>query len=135
MLTFDYGYELDQLRDTDTETLVAYHRHQWNDDVYRRVGEQDLTSHLDVDSFLRIGREVGLEPAGVTSQRDYLRGLGFAEEADRWASRQTSPGRQWQARFDMGELVSLGGLGRLKVIAQTKGNISYRALNACAKAL
>ena len=39
LLTFDYGYSSGDARDADAETLVAYHRHQWNDDIYRRVGE------------------------------------------------------------------------------------------------
>jgi SAM-dependent MidA family methyltransferase len=120
VLTIDYGFESGEALGSSGETLVAYHRHQWNDDVYRRVGEQDLTSHLDVAALLDIGRKVGLMPVGVTTQREFLLGLGFADEAERLAALERTPGRQWQARFAVAELIDPRGLGRLKVITQLK---------------
>lgn len=124
VLTIDYGYEASDPRYPDGETLLAYYRHQWSNDVYLRVGEQDLTSHLDVDGFLRAGAQFGLAPARVTNQRDFLRRLGFDEDARQWAERESTPGRQWQSRFAMAELIDPRGLGRLKVVAQTKGDVS-----------
>jgi SAM-dependent MidA family methyltransferase len=120
VLTIDYGYESDEAPGSSGETLVGYYRHQWTDDVYRRVGDQDLTSHLDVAAFLRIGQKVGLMPVKVATQREFLLGLGFAKAAERWAARQRSPGHQWQARFALTELIDPRGLGRLKVITQLK---------------
>src|SRR5262249_7452852 len=120
VLTIDYGYDSGETSSSRGETLVGYYRHQWNDDVYRRVGEQDLTGHLDVAAFLNLGEKFGLTPVGVTTQREFLLSLGFAEEAGRLAALERNPGRQWQARFAMAELVDPRGLGRLKVISQFK---------------
>jgi SAM-dependent MidA family methyltransferase len=120
VLTIDYGYELGEAPGSSGETLVGYYRHQWNDDVYRRVGEQDLTSHVDVAAFLELGQKVGLAPVQVTTQREFLLRLGFTDEATRRAAREPTPGRQWQARFAMAELIDPQGLGRLKVITQEK---------------
>ncbi len=126
VLTIDYGYGLDDDAAPPGETLLAYHRHYWTDDLYRRIGEQDLTSHVDFGAFQRLGREVGLEPAGALSQRAFLLGLGLAADAETWAAREPTPGRQWQARFALAELVRADGLGRLGVVALQKGLPTYR---------
>jgi SAM-dependent MidA family methyltransferase len=117
VLTIDYGFLMD---DTPGETLLAYYRHQWNDQIYERVGEQDLTSHLDLTYFLKQGEIVGLEPVSVTTQREFLLGRGFVAEAEHWAAREPTAGRKWQARFAMAELIDPRGLGRLKVVTQRK---------------
>ncbi|HLZ09021.1 MAG TPA: SAM-dependent methyltransferase, partial [Chloroflexota bacterium] len=111
VLTIDYGYG-DNLHGQvrPGESLVAYHRQQWTADLYRRIGEQDLTSHVDFRLFLRLGRRYGLEPAGSVSQRDFLLGSGLARFAEKWAHREPSPGKQWQARFAMTNLVRADGL-------------------------
>lgn len=127
ILTIDYGYGVadGRLGGPPGETLVAYHRHNWNDDVYRRVGRQDLTSHLDFAALFRLGRHFGLEPAGALTQRDFLLSRGLADETERWAVLQTTPGRQWQTRFASADLIRPDGLGRLKVAAQRKGAVEY----------
>jgi SAM-dependent MidA family methyltransferase len=121
VLTIDYGYETADLFQRTEGTLVAYHRHQWNDDVLRRVGEQDLTSHVDFGAMVRIGRRYGFEPAFLTTQRDFLLRLGLADGVDHWIARESTPGQRWQARFALAELVRPDGLGRLKVLAQQRG--------------
>jgi SAM-dependent MidA family methyltransferase len=85
VLTIDYGYGDDE-RDLGTpgDSLVAYHRHQWTEDIFRRVGKQDLTSHVDFRAVLRLGRRSGLEPAGAVSQREFLLGRGLASDAEDW---------------------------------------------------
>src|SRR5206468_3949919 len=67
VLTIDYGYTRNDAAGPEGETLLAYHRHQWNDEIFLRVGEQDLTCHLDVDAFFQAGLDVGLSPAGQTT--------------------------------------------------------------------
>jgi SAM-dependent MidA family methyltransferase len=122
VLTIDYGDVMGEV-DRSGDGVLAYHRHQWTDDVYARVGEQDLTCKVDFGALLRIGRKYGLEPAGITTQREFLLRLGLAREAERWANREASPGKQWEARFALAELVRPDGLGRLKVVAQRRGPV------------
>jgi SAM-dependent MidA family methyltransferase len=117
VLTIDYGYLADN---APGETLLAYYRHQWSAEIFERVGEQDLTSHLDLTYFLEHGKAFGLQPVSVATQRDFLLGLGLAVEAERWAGREPTIGRQWQARFAMAELIDQGRLGRLKVARQKR---------------
>lgn len=122
VLTLDYGSTTadgDAAERADG-TLLAYHRHQWSDDIFRRVGQQDLTSHVDFGAMVRLGRRVGLEPVFLTTQRDFLLRLGLADETERWISREATAGRRWQARWALAELIRSAGLGRLKVLVQQR---------------
>lgn len=121
MLTIDYGDETADRFQKLNGTLLAYYRHQWTDDVLRRVGEQDLTSHVDFGALLRVGRRYGLEPVFLTNQRDFLLRLGLVDESERLIAREPTVGRRWQARFALAELVRPDGLGRLKVLVQRRG--------------
>lgn len=123
VLSIDYGYETSELFDPRHAggTLLAYFRHQWNEDLLERVGEQDLTSHVDFGALIRIGRSVGLEPCFLTTQRDFLLRLGLSEEVERWVAREPTAGKRWQARLSLSELIRPDGLGRLKVLAQARG--------------
>lgn len=123
VLTIDYGYLADEAYDPHrvAGTLLAYHRHRWSDDLYRRIGQQDLTCHVDFGALVRLGRRFGLEPVLLTTQREFLLGLGLAAEAERWLSRESTAAGRWQARFQLAELVSSNGLGRLRVLLQQRG--------------
>jgi SAM-dependent MidA family methyltransferase len=57
-------------------TLRCYWRHTRNRDPYRRVGEQDITSHVDLTAVTRACDAVGLNLLGATRQTRLLRRLG-----------------------------------------------------------
>ncbi|TKR29370.1 class I SAM-dependent methyltransferase [Luteimonas gilva] len=80
-------------------TLRAFHRHQLADDVYARVGLQDLTASVDFTALAEAGTSAGFEFAGYCSQASFLIGNGLdrrlaeheeraADEAARYALRQ-----------------------------------------------
>jgi len=123
MLSIDYGYETAEFfeRHHAAGTLMAYYRHQWNEDLLERVGEQDLTSHVDFGALARLGRQAGLAPCFLTTQRDFLLELGLSDDVERWISREPTSGKRWQARLGLSELIRPDGLGRLKVLAQERG--------------
>jgi SAM-dependent MidA family methyltransferase len=126
VLSIDYGYGDDPADEsTPGDSVVGYHRHQWTEEIYRRIGEQDLTSHTDFRALLRLGQRKGLVPAGSLSQRDFLLDRGLATAAEKWANRERTPGKRWQSRFAAAELVNAAGLGKLRVVAQQKGVGSY----------
>ncbi len=101
MLFMDYGhpraeYYAPQRSDG---TLRAFHRHQLVDDVYARVGLQDLTASVDFTALAEAGTNAGFEFAGYCSQASFLIGNGLdrrlaehearaAGEATRYALRQ-----------------------------------------------
>ena len=82
VLTIDYGFMADDLYGPHRPegTLLGYHRHQVSENPYERIGEQDLTSHVNFTGLIRKGEEVGLHFAGLVPQYRFLIGLGFIEE-------------------------------------------------------
>ncbi len=81
-LTIDYGYPSQELYAPHrrTGTLMCYHRHQADDNPYERVGEKDITAHVDFTALQKAGQEVGLQTLWFGEQYRFLLGLGFFEE-------------------------------------------------------
>ena len=100
VLTIDYGYPSEELYAPHRRegTLLCYARHRISEDPYERVGDQDITSHVNFTSLIRKGEEVGLRFTGLVPQYRFLIGLGFLKEMeslgekrseDRWAQIET----------------------------------------------
>ncbi len=79
VFTIDYGHTARDLYAPTRKagTLLCYHRHTVSDTPYLRVGEQDMTAHVDFTSLALAGRETGLEVTGFTNQLHFLLGLGI----------------------------------------------------------
>ena len=76
LLTIDYGDAWPALYDRRPGgTLRAYCRHQrfTGLEVYRRVGQQDLTADVNFSDLRRWGEEVGWSTASYGTQADFLR--------------------------------------------------------------
>ena len=82
VLTIDYGYPVKELYalHRSAGTLMCYHRHQADDNPYDRIGEKDITAHIDFTALQKAGSEVGLETLCFSEQYRFLLGLGFFEE-------------------------------------------------------
>jgi SAM-dependent MidA family methyltransferase len=81
LLLVDYGYAAGELYSARrvSGTLLAYVRHRAHDDPFRNVGRQDLTAHVDVTAVERAAERAGLQRLGVTTQAEFLVGLGIGE--------------------------------------------------------
>ncbi|MCK4739829.1 MAG: SAM-dependent methyltransferase [Deltaproteobacteria bacterium] len=81
VLTIDYGSSADKLYSPGRiGTLLCHYKHKTNQEFYKRIGEQDITAHVDFTSLASGGKTSGLTPLGFTSQRAFLLGLGITEE-------------------------------------------------------
>jgi SAM-dependent MidA family methyltransferase len=82
VLTIDYGYPEEELYSPRRSkgTFLCYHQHKTNEEPYARVGDQDMTAHVDFTSLKRCGEEVGLRSLGFTDQGHFLMGLGISEK-------------------------------------------------------
>jgi SAM-dependent MidA family methyltransferase len=82
VLTIDYGYTAREYynEDRDRGTLVCYYRHHFGDDPFCKVGEQDITAHVNFSSLKMWGEQLGLQTAGFTSQGAFLISLGIEGE-------------------------------------------------------
>ncbi|MCW5746380.1 MAG: SAM-dependent methyltransferase [Alphaproteobacteria bacterium] len=75
-LIIDYGSD----DTTHGDTLQAVYRHA-KLGVFDRIGDSDLTAHVDFGGLARAAREAGAATDGPTGQGDFLRALGIAIRA------------------------------------------------------
>ncbi|NLA68564.1 MAG: class I SAM-dependent methyltransferase [Gammaproteobacteria bacterium] len=81
MLFIDYGYPRREYyaADRDGGTLRAFHRHHVVDDVFARVGLQDITASVDFTALAEAGTGSGFDFAGYCSQAAFLIGNGLEQ--------------------------------------------------------
>ena len=79
VVTIDYGHTSRDYfsRERRNGTLMGYHRHTASTNPYARVGEQDLTAHVNFSSLARAGERAGLTTAGLTNLTHFLMSLGI----------------------------------------------------------
>ena len=107
VLTIDYGYTAEEYYSPKRRrgTLLCYYRHTYSEDPYVRVGLQDITAHVDFTSLINAGREAGLEPVKLTTQREFLLEQGIQE--------------RFKGRAVM-SLLDPQGMGGFKVLVQRR---------------
>ncbi len=81
VMTIDYGHTAQDLYGPERRdgTFLCYFRQQANDDPFIRIGEQDMTAHVDFSSLASVGETQGLHVTGFTNQMSFLMGLGAEE--------------------------------------------------------
>ncbi|MEW6377649.1 MAG: SAM-dependent methyltransferase [Thermodesulfobacteriota bacterium] len=89
VLTIDYGYLSGELYAPHRRegTLLCYHKHQISENPYERLGEQDITSHINFTGLIRKGEEIGLHFTGLVPQYQFLMGLGILQEMESLGSK------------------------------------------------
>jgi SAM-dependent MidA family methyltransferase len=116
VITIDYGHAAEDLYGPDRSrgTLLCYHSQMACDDPYIRVGEQDITAHVDFTTLATAGEQAGLSVTGFTNQMSFLMGLGIEDMIA-----QLSPdGAEFQAAI---HLLKPEGMGRtFKILVQHK---------------
>jgi len=53
-------------------TLRCYHKHTQNDNPYSRIGDQDITAHVDFSSVAMVGKNEGVLPIFFSDQTSFL---------------------------------------------------------------
>jgi SAM-dependent MidA family methyltransferase len=115
-LAIDYGYLRDEFFAQPHGTLMCYWRHQAVEDPYVRIGEQDMTAHVNFSDLID---EPLLDTILFSSQKDYLIQLGILEEMEKLAKAgdAASIGRLLKVK----KLILPGNMGeRFKVLVQTR---------------
>lgn len=79
VLTIDYGATSADLYSAARKsgTLLCYHKHSINDNIFDNIGQQDITAHVNFSALHHWGLQYGLEPAGFTSQAHFLLSWAF----------------------------------------------------------
>jgi SAM-dependent MidA family methyltransferase len=98
---------------------MCYWRHQASEDPYVRIGEQDLTAHVNFSDLIEAGEAVQLRCVSFSSQREFLTELGILDELQRLAmGADVESISRLQA---LKKLILPGGMGeRYKVLLQRK---------------
>jgi SAM-dependent MidA family methyltransferase len=123
LLVLDYGYPAEELFSPERRlgTLLCYARHTLNSEPFARVGQQDITSHVDFSSLRWAGESSGLVTLGLVSQRQLLYNLGWAS-LRRGVERLSLGQAERQANLRaLDGLVDLQGLGRVRALIQQRG--------------
>ena len=81
VLTIDYGHTSQDYFSPERKdgTLLCYYRHSVKTNPYERIGEQDMTAHVNFSSLAKTGEQVGLELTGFTNLTHFLMSLGIDE--------------------------------------------------------
>jgi SAM-dependent MidA family methyltransferase len=117
VVTIDYGHTAQDLYGPERKdgTFLCYFRQQANDDPFIRIGEQDMTAHVDFSNLSAAGEKQGLHVTGFTNQMSFLMGLGVEEMIG--ALKPESP--EFHAAI---HLLKPNGMGStFKVLIQHKG--------------
>jgi SAM-dependent MidA family methyltransferase len=118
-LAIDYGYLDREFYARPRGTLMCYWRHQAVEDPYLRIGEQDITAHVNFSDLIREGAAVGLTTEEFKTQMDFLVQLGVLKELEALMPADTA--EAIQRVMAVKKLVLPGGMGeRFKVLVQRK---------------
>lgn len=124
VITIDYGYPAEELYapDRKTGTLLCYHRHRVVEDPFINIGEQDITTHVDFTTLIKVGEEEGLQVAGFTDQTHFLFGLGILERIAAIGRSASTEAEALQERLLIKNLIMPGRMGSVfKILIQYKG--------------
>ena len=119
VLVVDYGDTVPALYDRGRRrgTLLAYHRHTAGEDFLVRVGEQDLTAHVNLTALHDAALDSNLSALGVTTQDRFLIANGLLDGLDAGAD-----ARAVRRRLRAKQLIHPDGMGRaFKVAVFAKG--------------
>jgi SAM-dependent MidA family methyltransferase len=124
VLTIDYGCLAGELYAPwrRSGTIRGYYRHGASENLYERVGEQDMTAHVNFSALIRAGEEAGLSFTGLVPQYRFLIGLGLLGEMEE-AAKGMSELEGLTMRLSLKRLIDPGvGMGEIfKVLVQHKG--------------
>ncbi len=115
--TIDYGHLAEVLYSEERYrgTLMCYYEHTTSENPYERVGNQDITSHVNFSSIMEEGIKSGLSTTGFVRQSNFLIALGIL---NKMSDVQGDTGKL----LTMKNLLMPGGMGDVfKVLIQHKG--------------
>jgi len=124
VVTIDYGLPARELYGVDrmAGTLMCHYRHKANFEPYLRIGEQDITSHVDFTNIYKRGLKAGLSLSGFTTQKNFLLGLGVLEQLIETEAAGVADYEKIKHNRAIAGLIAPGGMGdTFKVMVQFKG--------------
>lgn len=132
ILTIDYGFPAVELfaPHRTRGTLLCYYRHQTEENPYIRLGQQDITAHVDFTTLMKRGEELGLHANWFGEQYRFLLTAGIVEEIEEFERSDATNEHKLKLRLALKKLIMPeGGMGdTFRVLIQSKGIESVRLL-------
>lgn len=131
ILTVDYGYSAADLYAPHRKlgTLLCYYRHQTEENPYIRLGQQDITSHVDFTSLIQQGERLGLSCNWFGEQYRFLLSAGIIEELEELERSDVSEDEKLRIRLALKKLIMPEGMGgTFRVLVQSKEVSDVRLL-------
>lgn len=125
VITIDYGFPSAELYTHQKRcgTLICYNKHTINEHPYDDIGNQDITTHVNFSALCHWGLKYGLACCGLTSQANFLLGLGFKEYLRKMATPNENPIKTIQKEALLTQALLLDMGMKFKVLIQQKGNM------------
>lgn len=84
VVTVDYGYTNEEWMEPIHRdgSLRGYYQHEQVNNVLLNPGEMDITTHIHLDSFSRIGEKYGLKLLKKQRQDEFLMSIGILQELE-----------------------------------------------------
>ena len=113
MLFIDYGYPRREYyaATRDEGTLRAFHRHHVVDDVFARVGLQDITASVDFTALAEAGTGAGFDFAGYCNQAMFLIGNGLEQRLAAHEARAANETARYALRRQVQQLTLPTAMG------------------------
>lgn len=125
ILTIDYGWAKAELYSPQRNlgTLLCYYKHTVEDNPYQRLGQQDITTHINFSALIERGEELGLTPLWFGEQSRFLLGAGVIEELEQIEASELPEKDKLRLRLIIKRLIMPeGGMGdTFRVLVQSKG--------------
>lgn len=123
ILTIDYGYTRDELYAPHRKdgTLLCYYKHTCNEEPLSRIGDQDITSHVNFSQLIQWGEAVELTTVSYVKQSQFLLDGGIL---DHWnIEAPLSPfAPEYRKNAAIKQLILDQGMGSsFQVLLQKKG--------------
>jgi SAM-dependent MidA family methyltransferase len=125
ILTIDYGWAKAELYSPrrNLGTLLCYYKHTVEDNPYQRLGQQDITSHINFSALIERGEELGIKTLWFGEQSRFLLSAGVIEELEQIEASDLPEKDKLRLRLIIKRLIMPeGGMGdTFRVLVQSKG--------------
>ena len=114
-LVLDFGDTAERLYTAERKrgTLMAYHAHRAREEYLERVGDQDLTAHVNFTALTDAAEARGWRLLGRTTQDRFLIANGILEDFEEMDERTYHDPRGIRARQGIKRLIHPTGMGRM----------------------
>lgn len=123
MITIDYGYSREELYALwrNRGTLMCYENHQATENPYQRIGEQDITTHVNFSIIKDKGEEKGFETLFFLNQGQFLMQAGILKRLEEHTAKDPFRNAASRRNRAIRQLIMDEGMGRVfKVLVQEK---------------